>query len=127
MKKSALVFLAILLTIPVLANAQTIVFPQYKREALVNPYVYYPYTLKNLTNSPVVVYVYWTKNYSLKYELDRNEQTVDVMLPLGAEIKVKAYIQKGDNKGTHTEETGAYYFVSYKPVFERGWLIGYKP
>lgn len=110
-----------------MVNAQTVVTPQYSKEVLVNPVVYYPYTLKNLSNSPVVIYVSWTKKFAMKYELDRNQQSPDVLLPLGEKVRVIAYIQAGSQKGTRPEEIGAYYYESYNPKFERGWLVGYKP
>ncbi len=114
-------------TFSFMASAQTVVTPQYNKEVLANPVVYYPYMLKNLSNSPVVVYVSWTKKFLLKYELDRNQQIPDVLLPLSSKVSVTAFIQAGNQKGTRPEEIGAYYFENYNPKFERGWLVGYKP
>ena len=118
---SLLVFVAFSAT----ANAQTTVYPKYNKESLENPYVYYPYTLKNLTNGPVVVYVYWSKEFRLKYELEAQQQTKDLLLPLGARVRVDAYVQKSSNKGAKLEQVYANPYVNYKPKFDRGWEVGY--
>jgi len=126
MKKSVLAVLALLVVavFPVLVSAQT-VYPKYNKEVLENPYVYYPYTLKNLTNRPVVVYVYWSKEFKLKYELDAQQQTKDLMLPLWAKVRVDAYVQKSSSKGAKPEKVYANPYVNYDPKFDRGWEIGY--
>lgn len=125
MKKSVFIVAVLLFVFSVMTSAQ-VVYPKYNREPLENPYTYYPYTLKNLTNGPVVVYVYWSKEFKLKYELETREQTKDVYLPLWAKVTIDAYVQKSIGKGTKLEKAEAVSYVAYEPKFDRGWEIGYK-
>lgn len=125
MKRLLLFSLLVFVAFPATVNAQATIYPKYNKEALENPYVYYPYTLKNLTNGPVVVYVYWSKEFKLKYELDAQQQTKDVLLPLWAKVRVDAYVQKSSSKGAKLEKVYANPYIDYEPKFNRGWEIGY--
>lgn len=126
MNKSVCVFLAFIVAFPVVTSAQTVIYPKYNREPVENSYTYYPYTLKNLTDGPVVAYVYWSKEFKLKYELEAKEQTREVFLPLWARVRVDAYVQKSTVKGTKLEKVDTNPYVTYRPKFDRGWEVGYK-
>jgi len=125
MKKSALVSLVFLFAFPVLAGAQRYYRPYYQERPLANPGIaVYPYFLENRTGAPLTVHVYVNK-VRWGFAISPNNEVSDVMLPLGAKVKVEAFADTGKNKGRSKQKvlSAFYHRQEYDGQISRGWVL----
>ena len=125
MKKSALVFLFVLFALPFVANAQSYFRPYYQEQPLANPGVAtYPYFLENRTEAPLTVHVYVNK-IRWEFVISPDHEVPNVMLPLGAKVKVEAFADTGKNKSRNRQRVNSafYHRQEYNGKISRGWVL----
>jgi|SRR3989344_1408175 len=126
MKKYAVVvFLALLIAYPVVANAQRHYRPQYQEQPIEKQGVpAYPYFLSNETDAPLAVYLYVDK-VRWEFVISPNHEVSEVMLPLGAKVRVQAYADTGKNKGRSKQRVNSafYHRQEHNGKVSRGWVF----
>ena len=126
MKKSVLVFLALLIAYPVVASAQTHYRPYYQERPLVGSVVpTYPYFLSNETGAPLTVYLY-VDGVRWEFAISPEHEVSEVMLPHGATVKPPLGLADiGSNKGVKRKKVLCAYFFrdNDKRQIERGWVF----
>ncbi len=125
MNKLLLLFV-FLFALPLKANAQQAYYrPYYEEQAMVNPEpVSYPYFLENRTGAPLTVYLYVNK-VRWEFSISVNHEVPEVMLPLGAEIRVEGFADVGNNTGRKNKRvyTAFYLRQNFRGHVDRGWVF----
>ncbi len=125
MKKSILVFLVFLFAFPVMVSAQKYYRPYYQEQLLAKPGVFtYPYFLEDRTESPLTVFLY-VNNVRWEFVISPDNEVPEIMLPLGAKVRVVAFADTGKNKGRNRQKVNsAFYHRQEKDgKISRGWVL----
>ncbi len=121
-----LMFFVFLFALPLTANAQQAYYrPYYQEYPMVNPGVAaYPYFLENRTGASLTVYLYVNK-VRWEFAISPDHEVNDVMLPLGAKVRVEAFADVGNNKGRKPQKvcSAFYHRQDNKGEISRGWVL----
>jgi len=124
--KRLLLVLLVIVSFPVMANAQTYYRPYYQERPLAtnSEIPTYPYFLENRTGDPLTVYVYVNK-VRWEFVISPDNEVPATMLPLGAKVRVEAFADSGKNKGKNKQRVySAFYHRQEKNLkVSRGWVF----
>jgi hypothetical protein len=123
--KRIILAMLIVVAFPVMVSAQTYYRPFYQERPLVDSEVpSYPYFLENRTGAPLTVYLYVDK-VRWEFVISPDSEISNVMLPLGAKVKVEAFADTGKNRGRSQEKARSafYHRQERNGKISRGWVL----